>query len=59
MRDEIIEEIRERRKKMVQDEFGGSMKRFGEIARQWQTEHPQRVVNLRKIKKAALDARQG
>lgn len=47
MRDEVIEEIRERRKKMLREDFDNSIKRFGEEAQRWQQEHPERVVNLR------------
>jgi hypothetical protein len=50
MRDEVIEEIRKRRKEMLAEEFGGSIKRFGEEARRWQKEHPDRVVNLHEKK---------
>ena len=47
MRDEVVEEIRERRKKMLREDFADSIKRFGEEARRWQQQHPERVVNLR------------
>ena len=52
MRDKIIEEIREKRKVMLREDFAGSIKRFGEEARQWQREHPDRVVNLHDRKMA-------
>jgi hypothetical protein len=45
MRDEVIEEIRERRQKMLEENFAGSIKRFGEEARLWQSKHAKRVVN--------------
>jgi len=51
MRDEAIEQIRERRKKMLQEEFDGSIKRFGEEACRWQQQHPERIVNLRARKR--------
>jgi hypothetical protein len=52
MRDQVIEEIRDRRRKMLQEDFGGSIKKFGEHARQWEKEHPERVVNLHDLKAA-------
>jgi hypothetical protein len=60
MHDEAIEEIRNRRKKMLLEDFGGSIERFGEEARKWQCEHPDRVVNLHDLNKATRQrARQG
>jgi hypothetical protein len=59
MRDEVIEEIREQRKKMLQKEFGGSLERFSEHAKQWQREHPERVVNLHNRKATERKARLG
>ena len=56
MRDEVIEEIRERRRKMLQEEFSGSTRHFGEEARRWQREHPERVVNLHDSKAAERKA---
>lgn len=57
MRDEVIEEIRERRKRMLREEFDGSIKHFGDKARQWQHDHPDRIVNLHDQKNAERKAR--
>ena len=59
MRDEVIEEIRERRRRLLQEDFGGSIKCFGEHARQWQREHPERIVNLHDRRAAERKARLG
>ena len=50
-RDDAVEEIRQRRKELLQKQFGGSMKRFGEAAREWQRKHPDQVVNLHDLKR--------
>ncbi len=45
IRDEAIEEIRERRRKLINEQYGGSIDRFLDDAIEWQKKHPERVVN--------------
>ncbi len=46
MSDAVIEEVRNRRKKMLEEDFEGSIKKFGEEARKWEKEHSSKVKNL-------------
>jgi hypothetical protein len=45
IRDEAIEEIRERRRKLLKEEYGGSIDRFFDAAEEWQKKHPERIVH--------------
>jgi hypothetical protein len=49
IRDEIIEEIRERRRKLIRDEFGGSIDKFFDEAARWQKQHPELMVQPNKL----------
>ena len=52
IRDEAIEEIRERRRRMIQEEYGGSIDRFLDDAEKWHKEHPEKTVRPdRSVKK--------
>lgn len=44
IRDEAIEEIRERRRLMIQEQYEGSIERFLDDAEKWQKEHPEKIV---------------
>ena len=48
MKDAVVEEIRERRRRLLQQKYDGSISKFVEEARAWQHRHPTRVVRLRK-----------
>lgn len=48
MIDREVEEIRERRRRILRDDCGGSIERFVEDATQWSREHPEKVVDLKK-----------
>jgi hypothetical protein len=56
IRDEAIEEIRERRRRLIKEQYGGSIDRFLDDAEKWQKEHPEQVVRperIRELKKAS------
>jgi hypothetical protein len=46
--DPIIEEIRERRRKLFQDKYHGSIDELVAAGIKWEKQHPGRVVDLRK-----------
>ena len=48
MIDKAVEEIRERRRRLWQSRYGGSVHRFVKEMDAWQKAHPRRVANLRK-----------
>ena len=48
MIDHEVEEIRKRRRRILRDDYGGSIERFVEDARRWGREHPEQVVDLKK-----------
>ena len=48
MSDAAIEEIRERRRQLWRQLYGGSASQFVRESQVWQKAHPSRVVNLRK-----------
>jgi hypothetical protein len=50
IRDEAIEEIRERRRKLLKEEYGGSIDRFFDDADKWQKEHPTQVVHPERVR---------
>jgi hypothetical protein len=45
IRDEAIEEIRERRRRLLKELYGGSIDRFLDDAEEWQKKHPERIVH--------------
>ena len=54
--DEAIEEIRERRRKLLKEQYGNSIDRFFDEAEKWQEQHSDRVVRperIREFKKAS------
>jgi hypothetical protein len=56
IRDEAIEEIRERRRRLIKEQYGGSIDRFLDDAEEWQKKHPEQVVHperIREMKKAS------
>jgi hypothetical protein len=56
IRDEAIEEIRERRRHLIKELYGGSIDRFFDDAEDWQKKHPERIVHperIRELKKAS------
>ncbi|MFO7871154.1 MAG: hypothetical protein R6V03_06945 [Kiritimatiellia bacterium] len=52
MKDPAVEEIRERRRKLIKERYHGSVERFIDEAMAWAKDHPDRVVDLRKKKRA-------
>ena len=52
MKDDAVEEIRARRRKLIKEQYGGSISRLIDEAIQWQAKHPDKVVDLRKRKMA-------
>jgi hypothetical protein len=49
IRDDAIEEIRERRRLLLKEQYGGSIDRFLNDAEDWQKKHPDRVVHPERI----------
>ena len=45
IRDEAIEEIRERRRQMIKDQYGGLIDRFFDEAEIWQKKHPELIAH--------------
>ncbi|MDD5675061.1 MAG: hypothetical protein PHC61_12910 [Chitinivibrionales bacterium] len=43
--DDAIEEIRERRRKLLKDHYGNSIDRFFDEAEEWQKKHPERIAH--------------
>ena len=50
IRDEAIEELRERRRELMKVNYENSIERLFEDAGQWQKKHPERVVHPQRIK---------
>ena len=50
IRDEAIEEIRERRRRLIKEQYGGSIDRFFDDADEWQKKHPERVVHPQRLR---------
>ena len=48
MKDPVIEEIRERRRQLIREQFSGSIDSWVDCAREWEKNHPRQVVSLRK-----------
>jgi len=48
MIDLAVEEVRKRRKMLINGKYGGSIEKMFESVRDWQKGHPAKVVNLRK-----------
>ena len=48
MRDIAVEEVRARRRRLLQERYGGSVDRLIEAAIESQRRRPLRVINLRK-----------
>ena len=56
IRDEAIEEMRERRRKLMKEKYGNSLDRLFEEADKWQKQHPERIVHPQRtdtLKKAS------
>jgi hypothetical protein len=49
IRDEAIEEIRERRRRMIEEQYGGSIDRFLDDAEEWQKKHPEQLAHPQRI----------
>jgi hypothetical protein len=49
IRDEAIEEIRERRCRMIKEQYGGSIDRFIDEAEDWQKKHPEQLAHPQRI----------
>ena len=47
MKDPAVEEVRVRRKMLLQDRYQGSIAKMLEATQQWQKEHPRQALNLR------------
>jgi len=48
MIDHAVEEIRERRRRLLRERYGGSIQRLLEASRKWERTHPGMVTHLRK-----------
>ena len=46
MRDEVIEEIRERRKRIIKEDYGGSFDQLFDEAMRHSKEHPERIAKV-------------
>jgi hypothetical protein len=46
MNDKAVEEIRARRKALIEKEFNNSIKTLGEKLREWERAHPGKVVDM-------------
>ncbi len=46
--DEAIEEMRQRRWKMLKEQYNNSLQLFFNDADQWQKQHPDRIAHLKK-----------
>jgi hypothetical protein len=44
IRDEAIEQIRERRRRLIKERYGGSIDRYFDEAMEWQKKNPGRVA---------------
>jgi hypothetical protein len=49
MYNKAVEEIRERRKKLLKDNYNGSIDKFIDEAIKWEKQHSEKIVNLHKI----------
>ena len=47
MTDKVVEEIRRRRRHLIQTRYGGSIDKMVQASMEWQRKHPGRVVGLR------------
>jgi hypothetical protein len=43
--DDAIEEMRDRRRKLLKEKYDGSLDRLFNDAEQWQKQHPERIVH--------------
>lgn len=50
IRDEAIEEIRERRRHLLKVQYGGSIDRFLDDAEEWQKNNPDRIVRPERVR---------
>ena len=48
--DEAIEEIRNRRRQLLNEQYGGSIDRFLDEAEIWQKKHPERIVHPEQVR---------
>ena len=48
MIDLAVEEVRKRRRMLISKKYGGSIEKMFESVRNWQNEHPEKIINLRK-----------
>jgi hypothetical protein len=56
MRSPLVEEVRARRKELLDKEYEGSVRKFIEAAQKWEQAHPERMADLHelhRIKKAS------
>ena len=49
IRDEAIEEMRERRRKLIKDKYDNSLDRLFDDADKWQKQHPERIVHPERV----------
>jgi hypothetical protein len=50
IRDEAIEEIRERRRRMIKEQYGGSIDHLLDEAEEWQKKHPEQLAHPQRIR---------
>jgi len=52
MIDHEVEEIRKRRRRILREDYGGSIEEFVKDASRWGREHPDKVISLKKKRPA-------
>ena len=52
MKDHAVEEIRDRRRKLIKEQYGGSIGRLIEEAMAWEKRHADRCVDPRKRRRS-------
>jgi hypothetical protein len=53
MKDPVVEEIRERRRRLLRERYRGSVRAFVADAVRWSTEHSDKVTSLRTRRRRA------
>jgi len=48
MKDKAIEEIRSRRRRLIREKYDGSVVKFVHGAIEWEHQHPERVIRIRR-----------
>lgn len=54
MKDKVVEEIRSRRRRLIQEKYEGSLDKFVQGAIEWEHKHPDRVLHAHRKRAAAV-----